>query len=108
MTLTLAPKTEARLLAVAMEHNMAPEEVVDAALESFVRQELSIPPLQEFRSPEMEAGEQARLHAVMLELIDAGKTLDPDPFDSPHRQAYRDKPIDPIIVEKFRRQGFDL
>lgn len=103
MTLTLAPETEARLLAVAMERNIAPEAVIEALLDT-VHVAASMPVSTVVR----DTAEQARLRAVMFELIDAAQTLDPEPFDSPTRQAYRDKPIDAVITEKFRRQGFNL
>ena len=62
--------------------------------------------------PEMTPAEwvadQERRKAVLAVLIAEAQARVPGPADSAARQAYRDSPIDGIIVEKFRRQGFNL
>lgn len=63
-------------------------------------------------SPEMTPAEwtadQERRKALLAVLIAEAQGRVPGPADSAARQAYRDSPIDEIIVEKFRRQGFNL
>ena len=112
MTLTLAPETEARLMAVATERNMAPEAVIDAAIDALFNPSQINHSEVSATTPEAalaaDIAEQARLRAVMFELIAEAQALEHEPFDSPSRKAYRDKPTDDVIVEKFCRQGFNL
>ncbi len=63
--------------------------------------------LAEMTSEEWEA-DQKRQKAILAGLIAEAQARIPGPLDSPARQSYRNSPIDEIIVEKFRRQGFDL
>ena len=58
-------------------------------------------------SEEWEADQQ-RQKVIFADLIAEAQARVPGPLDSPTRQSYRNSPIDEIIVEKFRRQGFNL
>ncbi len=62
----------------------------------------------ETMTPEEWAADQERRRAILVGLIARAQALVPDPPDSPTRKACRESPIDEIIVEKFRRQGFNL
>lgn len=103
MTLTLAPETEARLLAVAMERNIAPEAVIEALLDTaYVAASAPVPSIIQ------DTAEQARLRAVMFDVIAEAQALDPiprrdNPNQSPDEQLYGE-----IVTEKYRRQGFNL
>lgn len=66
------------------------------------------PQAAETMTPEEWAADQERRKAILAGLIAKAQARVPGPADSPARQAYRDSPIDEIIVEKFRRQGFNL
>ncbi len=59
-------------------------------------------------TPEEWAADQERRKVILAGLIAKAQARVPGPANSPARQAYRDSPIDKIIVEKFRRQGFNL
>lgn len=54
------------------------------------------------------AVDQERRKTVLASLIAEGQACVPGPADSPAGQAYRDSPIDEIIVDKSHRQGFNL
>jgi hypothetical protein len=59
-------------------------------------------------TPEEWTADQERRKAIFADLIAKAQALVPDPPDSPTRKACRESPIDEILVEKFRRQGFNL
>ena len=109
MTLTLAPETEARLQALAVQRNQAPEAVVDAALEMLARNE---PRHDETaQKADEEAAyqeEQARLRRLLLAATEGAKLVEPMPYDSPARTYYRESEVGKIIIEKFRKQGFNV
>lgn len=103
MTLTLNPRTEARLLAEADRRGVLPDAVIDALLtEGEVSS--SSPAL----SPDAEEKEQERLRNALAQLRQEALTLVPDPPDSPTRVAAHESAFGEAIVEKFRRQGFNL
>ena len=54
------------------------------------------------------AADQQRRKAILAGLIAKAQAHVPDPADSPARKAYRESPIDEIIVDKSHRQGFNL
>lgn len=62
----------------------------------------------ETMTPEEWAADQERRKAILAGLIAAAQARVPDAPDSPTRKACRESPLDEIIVEKFRRQGFNL
>ncbi len=62
----------------------------------------------ETMTPEEWAADQERRKAILAGLIARAQAHVPGPADAPARQAYRASPIDEVIVEKFRRQGFNL
>ncbi len=107
MTLTLAPETEARLRAVATEKNMAPEAVIDAALEALLNPEAIL-----LQAPKEVAAqdtpEQARLRAVLLEVIAKAQALEGEPRQEQQEQAPEERLFGEIITEKYRGQGFQL
>lgn len=102
MTLTLAPETEARLLAAAAEKGLAPEEVIDALL----RQETTEP--VDMTEPVQDTPEQARLRAAFFELIAEAQALEPVPAKERPEQALEERLFGEIITEKYRKQGFNL
>ena len=109
MTLTLAPKTEARLQALATQRNESPEAVVDAALEMLARNE----PMHDGAAQEADEEtayqeEQARLRRLLLAATEEAKLVEPMPYDSPARTYYRESEVGKIITEKFRKQGFNM
>lgn len=59
-------------------------------------------------TPEEWEADQQRRKAILAGLIAKAQAYVPDPANAAARQAYRDSPLDEIIVEKFRRQGFNL
>ena len=66
-------------------------------------------PLQRQRPAEADqAAEQERRRAVLAGLFARAQALVPDPPDSPTRKACREAPVDKVITEKLRRQGFHL
>lgn len=52
--------------------------------------------------------DQLRRKVILAGLIAKAQAHVRGPADSAARQTYRDSPLDEIIVEKFRRQGFNL
>ena len=56
---------------------------------------------------EWEADQQRR-KVILAGLIAKAQALVPDPPDSPTRKACRESPLDDILVEKSRCQGFNL
>ena len=98
MTLTLAPDTEARLLAAAAEKGLAPEEVIDALLR------------QDTTEPVQDTPEQARLRAALFQVIAKAQALEPVPVPVQERpdQAPEERMYGEIIAEKYRKQGFNL
>ena len=109
MTLTLAPETEARLQALAAQRKEAPEAVADAALEMLARNE----PAQDEATQEADEEaayqkEQARLHALMDDLLAKAHEIVPEPYASPARTYYRESEVGKIIAEKFPKQGFNV
>lgn len=104
MTVTLTPQAEARLQALAERRGQAPDAVIETALDALQQQENAAPP-----APlGADEAEQARLHQVMDEILAQARARVPGSGDAAARQAYRDAPVDAAIVEKYRRQGFDL
>lgn len=103
MTLTLTPGTEARLLAEADRRGVLPDAVIDALLT-----ERGAPDNSPDLSPDAEEKEQERLRNALAQLRQEALTLVPDPLDSPTRAAARESAYGEAIVEKFRRQGFNL
>jgi len=59
-------------------------------------------------TPEEWVADQERRKVILAGLIAKAQALVPDAPDSPTRRACRESPLDEIIVEKFRRQGFNL
>lgn len=109
MTLTLAPKTEARLQALVAQRNEAPEAVIDAALEMLVQNESAQDEAaQEADEEAAYQEEQTRLHALMDDLLAKAHEIVPEPYDSPARTYYRESEVGKIIAEKFRKQGFNV
>jgi len=105
MTLTLAPETESRVLAAATRRNQAPEAIIDAALEEYLRNE---PAQDEAAQEAARQEEQARLRRLLLAATDEAKLVQPEPYDSPARTYYRESEVGKIIAEKFRKQGFNI
>jgi hypothetical protein len=105
MTLTLAPETEARVLAAAARRNETPEAIVDAAIQAHLRDEL----MQDEAAQEAAyQEEQARLRRLLLAATEEAKLVQPEPYDSPARTYYRESEVGKIIAEKFRKQGFNV
>lgn len=59
-------------------------------------------------TPEEYEADQQRRRTILAGLIAEAQARILDRLDSPTRRACRESPIDEIIVEKFRRQGFNL
>ena len=97
MTLTLAPETEARLLAAAAQKGLAPEEVIDALL-------------KEDNGTENSAAnaEQERLQSVFERLHSAALALEVEPASPKTDRAPEEVQFGEIILEKYRKQGFNL
>lgn len=57
---------------------------------------------------EEKSADQERRRAVLISLFAQAEALVPDPPDSPTRKSCRESPVDEVIAEKFRRQGFNL
>ena len=96
-------------MAAATRRNQAPEAIVDAALEEYLRNE----PAQDEAAQEAneEAAyqkEQARLRRLLLAATEEIKLVEPAPYDSPARTYYRESEVGKIIAEKFRKQGFNV
>jgi hypothetical protein len=102
MTLTLAPDTEARLLAAAAEKGLAPEEVIDVLLRHDAT-ELVQDALRFQDTPE-----QARLRAALFSVIAKAQALTPKPQSANREQADEERMFGEIITEKYRKQGFNL
>lgn len=103
MTLTLAPDTEARLLAVAAEKGLAPEEVIDVLLRRDTNASL-----QDADEPVQDTPEQARLRAALFQVIAKAQALEPVPAKERPDQALEERMYGEIITEKYRKQGFNL
>lgn len=84
MTLTLTPRTEARLLAEADRRGVLPDAVIDALLTEKGAPENSLD-----LSPDAEEKEQTRLRNALAQLRQEALTLVSDPPDSPTRAAAR-------------------
>ncbi len=102
MTLTLAPDTEARLLAAAAEKGLAPEEVIDTLLRRDIEETVQDTP--EFQ----DTPEQARLRAALFSVIAKAQALTPQPRGEIREQADEERMFGEIITEKYRKQGFNL
>ncbi len=104
MALTLTPEIESRVLAVATRRNLAPEAVIDAALESLLRDD---PPQDEATAQETADGEQKRMRDLLAAVQAQAQLLPPVPPEqrasgsAPEEQAFGE-----IVAEKYRRQGF--
>jgi len=94
LTLELPPEVEGALAEEAERTGVTPEEIIADDL----RQKYAA----------WYEADQQRRRAVLAGLIAKAQARVPGLEDSKARQAYRDSPIDEIIVEKFRRQGFNL
>lgn len=107
MTLTLAPETEARLLAAAAQKNLAPEEVIDAALEALLNsgpaptKVTGLPAVQDTL-------EQARMRAALFDVIAKAQARVSKPRPEKPEQAEEERLFGEIVTEKYRRQGFNL
>ena len=101
MTVTLTPRAEARLQALAERRGQAPEAVIETALDALPEQESAGP-------SSADEAEQARLRQAMADILAEAQTLVLEPPDSPARTYYRDSSFGEIVAEKFRRQGFNL
>ena len=97
MTLTLAPDTEARLLAAAAEKGVAPEELIDVLLEQSDGTQFSA----------VDA-EQERLQNVFERLHAQALALEPEPAIEHLDRAPEEVQVGEIIVKKYRQQGFNL
>ncbi len=92
-------------MAAATRRNQAPEAIVDAALEEYLRNE----PAQDEAAQEANyQKEQARLRRLLLAATEEIKLVEPAPYDSPARTYYRESEVGKIIAEKFRKQGFNV
>ena len=94
MTLILTPDTEARLRAVAAQKGLAPEEVIDALL-------------KDFELPAADA-EQERLQNVFERVHAKALALKPEPAIENLDRAPEEVQFGEILVEKYRKQGFNL
>ena len=105
MALTLTPEIESRVLAAATRRNQAPEAIIDAALEEYLRNE---PAQDEADQEATRQEEQVRLRRLLLAATEEAKLVEPMPYDSPARTYYRESEVGKIIAEKFRKQGFNI
>lgn len=107
MTLTLAPETEARLLAAATERGLAPEEVIDALL----RQDVSeiAASAQASETPNVQdTPEQTGMRAALFDMIARAQALVSEPAQAKSSQAEEERLFGEIVTEKYRKQGFNL
>lgn len=106
MTLTLAPETEGRLRAAAAQHGLAPEEFIDVLL----RQDLTeaVPKAAPELPPVQDTPEQARLRAVLFDVVAKAQALVSKSAPSVPEQAEEERLFGEIIAEKYRKQGFNL
>jgi len=109
LTLVLPPQVEKALAEDARRQGMTPEQFVSSDL-----LQRYAPAGEEdaegdaaHAQAEWEADQRRRHEAAAASIAEA-QTLVREPADSPTRRACRESPIDEIIVEKFRRQGFNL
>ena len=127
MTLTLAPETEARLLAAAAEKGVALEEVIDILLNQSLDHEGSAADAEQERlqdvferlhtealalEPELllvqDTPEQARLRAAFFDVTAKALALVPEPYPLNPEQAEEERLFGEIVTEKYRKQGFHL
>ncbi len=130
MTLTLAPDTEARLLAAAAEKGLAPEEVIDALLRQDTIEPIQDTPEEEqlrndfiewrlskivtdeamelTQASRREEQEQARLQDIFAQLQVDALALETEPAPVRHDHAPEEVMFGEIITEKYRKQGFNL
>ena len=94
LTLELPPEIEGALAEEAQRQGTTPEQIVLDDLRQ--------------RYAEDYAADQQRRHIILAGLIAKAQERVPGQRSSSTRQSYRDSPIDEIIVEKFRRQDFNL
>ena len=125
--MTLAPETEARLLAAAAEKGVAPEEVIDALLNQSLAHEHSAADAEQERlqgvferlhtealalEPELllvqDTPEQARLRAAFFDVTAKALALVPEPYPLNPEQAEEERLFGEIVAEKYRKQGFHL
>ena len=97
MTLILAPETEARLRAAAAQEGLAPEEVIDVLLQQSLDADV----------PAADA-EQERLQGVFECFYAKALALKPEPAIENLDRAPEEVQVGEIIVEKYRKQGFNL
>ena len=107
MTLTLAPETEARLLAAAAQQGLAPEEVIDILLMQNATEIAASAQAPETSSAQ-DSPEQARMRAALFDMIAKAQTLVPEPAQANPDQAEEERLFGEIITEKYRKQGFSL
>jgi hypothetical protein len=104
MTVTLTPRAEARLQALAEQRGQAPETVIETARDALHEQgDLPSP-----EPPSIDEAEQARMRQAMTDILADAQTLVIEPADSQARTHYRDSAFGEILTEKYRRQGFNL
>lgn len=109
MALTLTPEAETRVLAEAARRNQAPEAVIHAALEAYLRDE----PARDEATQEADEEaayqeEQDRLRRLLIAATEEARLVQPMPYDSAARTHYRQSAVGQIIADKFRKQGFNL
>ena len=80
MALTLTPEIESRVLAAATRRKQAPEAIIDAALEEYLRNE---PEQDEAEQEAARQEEQDRLRRLLLVATEEAKLVEPMPYDSP-------------------------
>ncbi|MGI4789417.1 MAG: hypothetical protein ACRYFS_11280 [Janthinobacterium lividum] len=107
MTLTLAPETGVRLLAVAAQKGIAPEEVIDLLLGQDIG-ETELPNQVSDILLVQDTPEQARLRDVFAQLQIKALALVPEPYKPNPDQAEEERLFGEIITEKYRKQGFNL
>jgi predicted transcriptional regulator len=107
LTLELPPDMERALAEEAQRRGTTPERVALENLRRLYPAEDAEAQAVERAEAEREA-DQRRRQAVLAALVAKAQARTPGPEDSPTRNAYRESPIDEAIVEKFRRQGFNL
>lgn len=107
MTLTLAPETEAQLLAAATEKGLAPEEVVDILLRQDATEIAAS--AQAPKTPVVQdTPEQARMQAALFDMIAKAQALVSEPAQAKSDQAEEERLFGEIVTEKYRKQGFNL
>jgi len=96
VTLTLPLAVESAIQEAARRQGQTPEEAITQALHTLFAPEI------------LDDDDQQQRREVLASVLARAQALEPEPPDSPVRRAAQEDPVNQMVADKFRRQGFHL